>query len=260
VSENVWLVERVECPGGPDFLHWVGNEGDLMMQTRFVTEWPPTEEDLDFGLVRIGEEPVVVENREVGDLLVGEGLEDAEVRPFHPDEQTRADAWRPFALVERLIELSEHVTIDGARSETIVPFAEWSELEGTTEIFPRLLILEGPGPFHTQVLVRPDGAMWRVDIGPPPSVPSLESWLESPHVRFNLLRTEPARESGWSLSGIDSLDAAERFVIAMQAVAVSSALVGGQELEETLECSLMGPVRVRVLTGPSAHSGEAGGF
>lgn len=251
MSEYSWAVERVDEPDGGPFLHWVSDQG-TPLQSRFVTDWPPTEEDVDYMFERVRREPVVLESREVAERLAAEGLADAEVRTLVGAEESLLAAWRPFALADRLIARSTAVTVHGARSDVVIAHSAWTSLKA----LPRLIVVEAPTPFEMLIVVRRDADRWRLDVGDRPRRgQSLRTWLAGHHVRFTALAEQPQRHPGWTLSGIRSVGAAERLIVAVETLSATRSMADVR-VEQTLECSVIGPLRVQIVA-PSVAGDRA---
>ena len=88
VSKSTWLVERVDGPDDIPFLHWVGPTGGPL-QARFVTDWPPGEEDVDYMHERVKRDPLTLEDAQAAEQLALEGFADAAVRPLAAHEADR---------------------------------------------------------------------------------------------------------------------------------------------------------------------------
>lgn len=249
MSDEVWLVERVTPIDAPPFLHWVGRERSPL-QARFVTDWPPGDEDVDFMHERVRLDPVVLEEPTVAERLALEGFEDAEVRPLAAAEHEHLGAWRPFALVDRLLAASDAVTLHGARCDAVLVARALVAMQRIDAHLPQLLVLDGPAPAKMMAAVRRDEDRWRVDVGPwPREGQSLQTWLAGHNVRFTAAREDP-HPTDITLSGIREREDAERLVLALQSLdAASDALTeeASRTFQIELECSLIGPLRVRTL-------------
>lgn len=257
MSESDWLVERVLCPDGPPLLQWVGARGGAL-QARFVTDWPPTEEDVDYMHERVKRDPVLLDDRQVAERLAEEGFPDAEVRPLTAAEADHLATWRPFAIADRLLERSTRVTIHGARCDAVLPIAALAALERVGAATPRLVTIDAPAPLQMLIVLRRDDARWRLDAGHwPRQGQSLQTWLAGQHVRLTLARETP-NATDITLSGIRQQADAEHLIIALQALEATCSIHPNSDqparFNASLDCSRVGSLSLRVLPEAAAHS------
>lgn len=228
------------------------------MQARFVTDWPPGHEDVDYMHERVKRDPVIVEDGQVAECLAEEGFPDAEIRPLTAAEVAHLASWRPFAIADRLLETSPRVTIHGARCDTVLPLAALASLEQAGTAIPRLVMIDAPPPLQMLVVLRRDDERWRLDAGEwPRPGQSLQTWLAGQHVRLTLARNVP-NAADITLSGIRQQGDAEHLIVAMQAIEATRDIHPNSDvpaqIDAMLDCNLTGSLSMRVLPVQAAHS------